>query len=102
MTADTEDLERRIRAAARAGSRGLLEDWATIRPAFTAKALMAAEAEIERLRACIRAEVDQHFKVQDQHGHENAGPPYCAADSFLWPCPVRRRLESALDRKDTA
>lgn len=60
------------------------------------------DAELGHLRAVVQAEIVQHFKVQDKHGQENAGSPYCAADSFLWPCPVRRRLEAALDRKDTA
>src|SRR5690606_16178614 len=38
------------------------------------------QGEVERLQACIKAEVDKHFKVQDKHGQETAGQPYCAAD----------------------
>lgn len=52
--------------------------------------------EVERLQACIKAEVDKHFKVQDKHGQENAGPPYCAADNLIWPCPIQKRMGEAL------
>lgn len=52
--------------------------------------------EVERLQACIKAEVDKHFKVQDKHGQENAGPPYCAADDLIWPCPIRERMGEVL------
>lgn len=58
-------------------------------------------AENERLRACIKAEIDQHFKVHDKADGLPWGRPYCAADSFLWPCPLRRRLEAVLSGSPT-
>ena len=54
------------------------------------------DAELGHLRAVVQAEIDKHFKVQDKHGQEKAGPPYCAADDLIWPCPIRKRLGEVL------
>lgn len=56
-----------------------------------------AADEIERLRACIQAEVSQHYKADD-----GVGKPYCGADDHLWPCPIRRRLEAVLTATEAA
>lgn len=54
-------------------------------------------AESERLRAVVQAEIDMHFKRQDQDsGGTLAGSAYCDVDDFVWPCPIRRRLEAVL------
>lgn len=103
MPEHSEEIAQRLREEHRFRF-GFHEDGGEAPSLYTdaADLIEAQHAENERLRAVVQAEIDQHFKVQDKHGQENAGPPYCAADSFLWPCQVRRRLEAALNRKDTA